>query len=331
MSRVPTTATALYAGGVPLAPRVAEEASRWYVLFMSGSASEADRHAWEAWRHASPDHERAWTHLTRADARLDALSGSAAYNALSLDRRKSRRRTVLAILGAAICGTPALWAADRMRWVRLSPDYESAVGQQRTVMLADGTTVLLNTDTAIDAVYEASMRRVRLRQGEILVSTGHESGYRGTPFLVETAHGRIRALGTRFTVRDDGDATTVGLLDGNVEIEAAAGGRRLLLQPGQIVRYNATSIEPVRMLQTHDTAWVRTELAADNMRLDQFLAELSRYRPGLIFCDSEVGGLRISGLFPLSDTDKVLAAVARLLPVTVSQRTPYWVHVSASL
>lgn len=331
MSRAPTAATTLYAGGGPLAPRVAEEASRWYVLFMSGSASEADRRAWEAWRHASPDHERAWTHLTRADARLDALSGSAAYNALSLDRRKSRRRTVLAMLGMAVCGGPALWAVDRMRWVRLSPDYGSAVGQQRIVRLADGTAILLNTDTAIDAMYDASVRRVRLRQGEILINTGQEGGYAGTPFMVETPHGRVHALGTRFTVRNDGDATSVALLEGNVEIATVAGGRRLLLQPGQAVRYKAGSIETARALQAHDTAWMRAELAADNMRLDDFLAELGRYRPGLISCDSQVAGLRISGLFPLGDTDKVLAAVGRLLPVTLRQRTRYWVRVSAAL
>ncbi|MFP9052261.1 hypothetical protein ACLI10_17345, partial [Enterococcus faecalis] len=76
-----------------------------------------------------------------------------------------------------------------------------------------------------------------------------------------------------------------------------------------------------------DTAWINAELAADDMPLDRFLAELSRYRHGLISCDAPAAKLRISGLFPLNDTDRALQAVARLLPVTVTRRSPYWVRV----
>jgi len=68
-------------------------------------------------------------------------------------------------------------------------------------------------------------------------------------------------------------------------------------------------------------------LAADNMRLDAFLAELGRYRKGWLRCDPQVAALRISGAFQLADTDAVLANLAHLLPVQISARTPYWVTV----
>ncbi|MFY3649094.1 FecR family protein [Achromobacter xylosoxidans] len=213
--------------------------------------------------------------------------------------------------------------------MRLSPDHVAGVGEQRTVELADGTEVLLNTDSAIDVLYDERTRRLRLRRGEIQVRTGHAAGYAGLPFRVDTPAGGVRALGTRFMVRLDGDHTRVALLEGLVEIEPAAGGSRLLLQPGQATRYGADGIEPVRPVALADTAWVNAELAADDMPLDRFLAELSRYRRGLISCDAPAARLRISGLFPLDDTDRALQAMARLLPVTVTRRSPYWIRVSA--
>ncbi|MDQ8033914.1 MAG: FecR domain-containing protein [Bordetella sp.] len=317
-----------YAGGMPLPAHVAEQASRWYVLFMSGNDTETDRREWAAWRLADPDHERAWAHLVRADGRMRELAGTPAYEALSVDRRASRRRALIAMFGLVSCTGALLWTADRMRWLPLSPDHAAGVGERGEVMLADGTRILLNTDSAIDVRYDGHARVVVLRHGEIEIVTGHAAGYAGLPFRVETATGQVRALGTRFTMRHEGAQTRVVLLEGHVEVRPNAGAS-LVLQPGQATRYRAEGVEPARAAVLADTAWLRAELAADDMPLDQFMAELSRYRPGLISCDAPAASLRISGLFPLGDTDHVLEAVARLLPVKVTRLTPYWVRVSA--
>ena len=63
---------------------------------------------------------------------------------------------------------------------------------------------------------------------------------------------------------------------------------------------------------------------ADEMRLGEFADELARYRPGVVRCSSEVAGLRISGVFPLDDTDRILASLTDVLPVRVRMRTRYW-------
>lgn len=204
-----------YAGGLPLPQHVAEQASRWYVLLMSGAHTEEDRQACERWRQADPDHERAWAHLMRADGRLRDLAGSPAYQALTNGQRKGRRRALIAMLGLATGAGGLVWTADRMRWVRLSPDHVAGVGEQRTVVLADGTEVLLNTDSAIDVLYDERTRRLRLRRGEIQIRTGHGAGYAGLPFRVDTPAGGVRALGTRFMVRLDGDQARVALLKGS--------------------------------------------------------------------------------------------------------------------
>ncbi|MNN64333.1 fec operon regulator FecR [compost metagenome] len=66
---------------------------------------------------------------------------------------------------------------------------------------------------------------------------------------------------------------------------------------------------------------------AERQPLGQFLAELARHRPGFLRCSDEAAGLLLTGVFPLADTDRILAALERSLPVRVSYRTRYWVSV----
>jgi transmembrane sensor len=322
----------MYAGGQPLAPHVAEQASRWYVLFLSGAQTEDDERAWRDWRAADPDHERAWSHLTRADARMRDLPAKAAYDALSAaSRQRGRRKVLRATAFLATCIGPALWAADRNRWLHISPDHATDVGERREVHLADGTHVTLDTDTRIDVRFSASERILRLRQGQILVATGHRGGDASTmPLRVDTSHGSITALGTRLSVRQQDDAAQVALFEGAVEIQPAQRqGAGLVLSAGQTARCTRLRAELAGVVGAGNTAWLRGELAADDMPLSQFLEELSRYRPGVISCDEQTGRLRVSGLFQLADTDRVLEAIGRLLKVKISRFTPYWVVVSA--
>ena len=68
-------------------------------------------------------------------------------------------------------------------------------------------------------------------------------------------------------------------------------------------------------------------LAVHDMRTGRFLAELSRYRHGRLGCSADVADLRLSGIFPLADTEAVLETLPHLLPVAVHRFTRYWVDV----
>ncbi|WP_144632309.1 FecR domain-containing protein [Bordetella genomosp. 13] len=319
----------LYAAGLPLAPRVAREASRWYVLFMSGKATEADRHAWQDWRDSHPDHARAWTHLSQADARLRGVAGPAACEALSAARRgRSRRVLVCAALAGAV-GGPLLWAGTRATWQRPAPGYATGVAERREFALADQTRILLNADSAVEVEYGAR-RVVRLLRGEACFTTGHAGPHARHDFVVETPFGQARALGTRFIVRRDEDSARIAVLEGAVELTPGRGGRAHRLDAGAMARLTDAQVQPAHALSPEADSWMRGELAADDMPVARFLAELGRYRPGLIWHDDRAGALRISGLFPLADTDRALDALGRLLPVTVRRVTPYWVIVTAA-
>lgn len=322
-----TGATLAYAGGQPLPARVAEQASRWYVLFLSGADTDDDRRAWLRWRQENPDHERAWAHLSRADERMRALAGGPAYEALSALPRKPGRRNFLGLIGAAAGTGLLVWQADHRLWLPWSPDMATASGERRDMTLADGTRVLLNTDTAISLTLSPQARRIVLHRGELSVQTGHAKG-QTLPLAVETRFGLVTPLGTHFTVRQTKTDSQVGLISGQVEISLLHSPERLLLQAGQYTQFDQHHIAPPRALSQADTAWQQGELVANDMALGDFLQELARYRPGLVSCDPAIAHLRLSGLFPLDDTDKVLQAVTHLLPVQVSRHTRYWVRVS---
>ena len=61
------------------------------------------------------------------------------------------------------------------------------------------------------------------------------------------------------------------------------------------------------------------------MPLGEFIAELDRYRLGVLRCDPRVAGLRLSGVFPVHDSDRILATLPSVLPVQVRARSRYWV------
>jgi len=82
-------------------------------------------------------------------------------------------------------------------------------------------------------------------------------------------------------------------------------------------------------LAQHHLDWLSHVLRVEKTRLDDFISELGRYRPGLLRCDPAVAGLLISGTFQLRDTDQILRALSQTLPVDVHYRTPYWVTLTA--
>ncbi|MNE77579.1 fec operon regulator FecR [compost metagenome] len=139
-------------------------------------------------------------------------------------------------------------------------------------------------------------------------------------------HGQAIALGTRFSVRLDGPLTRVAVLEGAVAARPlhAAG---LLLKAGERSAFDANQVLPAAPLESGDLAWEHGMLLARDMRLADLLQELGRYRPGVLRCHPAVRELKVSGAFPLTDTDASLRLLGDTLPVAIQGLTRYWVTV----
>lgn len=315
-----------------------EQAATWFSLLQSGQATDADRTRWQAWLTSSPESQAAWAFVERVSQRFAPLQSApaprlAADALQTANQRFSRRRTLL--LGvAAMAGSGSLlgWAVWRQAgWVdpllAHFADHHTATGERRNLVLADGTQVWLASASAFDQDYRADLRRLRLRSGEILIQTAADTG---RPFVVDTAHGRLRALGTRFNVRlDEAGGTQLAVYEGAVEITLAHGGQSTVVAAGQQVRFTADRWDDTTAADPAREAWSRGILLAQDMSLAQVVAELARYRRGHIAVAPEVAGLTVLGSYPLDDFNGTLTMLQQALPILVRQPLPWWTTIEA--
>ena len=309
----------------PIARKVLAAAARWHVELRCGSADPA---ALQAWRDASAEHERAWELLRRMDGQLGALPAALAIPALQAAQQRRRAvARILAVLVAAGGGIALGQAGLRSgQWQAWTASLRTAPGQRRHVALADGGGMELNTDTAADVDYGASHRRIRLHHGEIMITTASDP----RPFLVDTPHGVIRALGTRFGVRCDADGSVVSVYAHAVEVRCMArpdAVRRL--EAGQQLRFSDTGPQAVTAMPAHQDSWLRGMLVAADWPLQRLVAELARYRRGRLVCDARVARRAVTGTYRLDDIDAVLESLCASHGLQVTYITRYWATVAA--
>ncbi|MGC5699609.1 FecR family protein [Pseudomonas sp. NFXW11] len=312
----------------PVSAQVLDAAIAWQ-LSLDGGGTALEREEFAKWHAAHEEHARAWRQLGMLDQRFSLATGPA-RNALLQSREGLRQRVRNLGRGVAsvlLCGGLALFAGERYLpvdyWLA---DQRTATGEQRTLRLSDGTVINLNTHSALDVHFDEKQRRIVLQEGEILIQTGHNDS---RPFIVETRDGRLRALGTRFLVKREDRGTRLGVLQSAVAARPDAGQAEQVFKEGQQVLMHHDGLEALPALALGADAWTRGMLVVDNARLGDLINELGRYRRGHLGVAAQVADLRITGSFPLQDTDLALNALLPTLPVQIERHTPWWVTVAA--
>ena len=297
-------------------------AANWHLDLLAAPDCAQTGAAHRQWLEADASHRQAWSRLEKLQGKLAGLPAVApsALRGVNGRRRESLKLLGLLLLGGGMAGLG--WQSEPMRSLRA--DQRTAVGERRSLRLADGGRIQLNSDSALDLAYGAQLREVHLHRGEIHVQTAADP----RPFVVHTEQGSIRALGTRFLVRQEGERTQVRVLQHAVEVRPLdAPEQPLRIEAGQQLWYSATACGAVEPLEAHGDAWLRGMLVVSDWPLPRFIGELARYRPGLLSCDPALAGLRISGAFQLADSDAVLDNLRSTLPLRVNRLTRYWVRV----
>jgi len=305
-----------------------QQAIAWRVCLASGTATEQELWLCTEWRAADPQHEQAWQRLENLGQQFAGVSAPLARQALAgaqVDRQRRLALKQLGLFGSLVAA--GVLGQHLQPWQPLLAQQRTGTGERHRLQLVDGGTLHLNSDTALDIHYSNECRLIQLYQGEILVQTAADPLDR--PFLVSTEHGLLRALGTRFQVRQQAEACELAVYQGAVEARPR-GGAAQRIEAGQRVHLSAGALHDLGAVDVDRGRWVDGLLVAHDMLLAEFLAELGRQRPGVLRCAPEVAGLRISGVFPLDDSDRVLAMLVRTLPVRVVYRTSYWVSLQAA-
>ncbi|WP_341327905.1 FecR family protein [Methylotuvimicrobium sp. KM2] len=297
---------------------LSDRALEWLILLHSGNATEWDRQNAHEWRARSPAHEKAFAEAERLWFDMgEALAGK------PLETVKPRFST------AKLSGLAALFLlAAVLPFLGLDDyffsDYRTGVGERRTIVLADGSQVLLNTDTAIALDWNEQERSITLRRGQALFTVAPDPN---RPFSVVTEDCTVTALGTVFEVHTERKATRVTVLEHTVKIEPVSSGvQALRLEEGHQTRFgSAQGFEPVSAADIERIeAWQRGKLIVKDHPLFEVVTELDRYyRGATIVAGGRLPDLRVTGVFPTGDRDGVIAMIEAALPVRATRITPW--------
>ncbi|AZV95239.1 hypothetical protein CBF45_17130 [Bordetella sp. J329] len=305
---------------IPAAVRM--QAAQWLVDLQGPESTPAMREAWQHWLNAHPDHAMAWRKVEALTCKTGALPAGIGRAAL-LPARPLRRQ-LLAVAAVGVAGT-GVWqlSGQAGRGGRL----QTATGQRTEHYLADGSRLMLNTQTQVRVQFDGAQRLLALDHGELLVETAADSMRPARPFRVRTRAGEMQAVGTRFTVRHEQE-TLLHVLEGAVDVRrSGAPDMPVRIHASQLLRFSPDWRSEILSAADTDAAWTRGMLLAADMPLPAFIQELARYRPGILDCAPELAYLRVSGTFPLDNTDRVLVMLQQVLPVEVRRWTRYWVRV----
>lgn len=305
---------------------VLEQAAEWYARLRDGKASVQDRADWRQWLHTAEEHQTAWRYVEEISRSFEPLRNipnpRQATDSLCAanDRLRSRRRVLLGmatlagsgLLGGLI-GDEHLLPGGLMAWVA---DYRTAIGEQREITLADGSRLWLNTASAINVHFNAYERRIQLVTGELFIDTAKDAR---RPFQADTAQGQLRALDTRFNVRQEEGETWLSVYQGAVEIRTSATGATRIIPSGQQTHFSEDLIAADDAADQAREAWTQGTLIADNIALRDVICELRRYRRGHLGIADDIADLKVYGHFPIQDTDRVLRMLTTALPIRIAQ------------
>lgn len=201
----------------------------------------------------------------------------------------------------------------------------TAIGQRKTVVLVDGSKLILDSDTRLAVTIDRAERRLVLLKGQANFEVAHDSS---RPFRVTAGGMTVTAIGTNFDVAALPDRRAVTLIDGKVAVELAGqagpAGQRVVLLPGQrlAVGPDGQLGEPQAVDMEGVLAWHQGRIEFENVTVAEALAEANRYSKARIrLLDETSAGKRIDGVFRTDQIDGMVAALCAYLNLEVVFRS----------
>jgi transmembrane sensor len=297
----------------------AAQATEWFARLHADNVTAIEQGQFKQWYGANPQHAEAydkmlllWEQLEapgkRVNDRLKAEQPAAIPHALPGKQPYFRR----------ILATSALALMVLLSWQlptyyqNWQSDYYSAPGKQLTVVLADGSRLTLNTNTALAVNLSDQQRNIKLLRGEAYFQVSPD---KSRPFIVSNGVANARAVGTAFSVKKtDGDMQVI-VSEGTVEVSADNATDSALVHINQQVDYQQGHVGPVLPSDVLETlAWQRGQLIFKQQPLSNVIKEVNRYRSGqIMLINPKLKERIVSGVFDISDPNTVVDGIKTTL------------------
>jgi transmembrane sensor len=332
-----------------------EQASHWWELLHSDSTSSSDHREFGEWVSRSPERVEAYLQTARLAKALKSpkliwpnteaealireakaspgsvLPFSAARVASSVDRGEVRRFSNRFVWAAAAV---LLMAVGLVLFKLKTPqEFRTALGEQRSVLLADGSRVTLNTASTIEVSLKGR-RDVRLVRGEALFEVAHDPA---RPFVVHAGNALLSDVGTQFNVDMRSNGTTVTVVEGRVAVDsgslrenagaqAAHGGpgtlEALILEANDRVVITPAGLGAPQhgVNVTPTVAWTQRQLMFEHRPLSEVAEEFNRYNRDRIDIDSaELKRQEVTGVFEANDPASFVAFLSSIPGVEIRE------------
>src|SRR6185312_1006347 len=352
--------------------QILEEASTWFVELSEGHLADKVREQFSDWLRASPEHVRAYLQISALweDAPLlgkgaedvEALIARtrAAGNVVRVgkDRQPSsvKSRRFMTPLRSALAAGLVLVAIGITFWLQQRGVYETAIGEERSLTLADGSTIELNAQSRVRVHFTAAERSIDLLEGQVLFHVTHDAA---RPFIVHSGAASVRAVGTQFDVDRRSGETVVTVVEGRVAVlpypllqpasanavdssappvfapdfalSGPGGARGLLLTAGEQVTLSAQATSrPTRTDVAAAIAWTQRKLVFASSPLTQVADEYNRYhQKRIVIRDRRLASFLVSGVFSATDS-RAFVAFLRAQPNLTVHETDTEIEISGA-
>ncbi len=238
-------------------------------------------------------------------------------------RKKPRRKEQVA---AAIGGSLLLAVLAVLDPPYAEERFQTAVGEQRTVTLADGSRITLDTASALRVSWHLRSRRSVLEQGRASFAIAPMVI---RPFEVDAGRFSVQVVGTIFDVVRSPEQSSVTLSEGAVQVTSIDGGTSRLAPGQRLSARNGSAAQTGQVDLERESAWREGRLVFDHTPLGEALAEIARYRSQPVRLHGEhLAALEVSGVFDTANTDQALSLLPRILPLRVSPQADGSVDIS---
>jgi transmembrane sensor len=301
---------------------VVDEALEWFARLRDEPVDAATRADFERWRSRDPRHAREYREL-------EAMWGSNAFRRATetlredrqatrrgAPRRQARRWALRAAAVVLLVAGASQYPESLLLW---EADYSTETGGRRTVRLPDGSTMILDTASAVAIDFGGGRRQVKLLEGEAFFDVKHDPEH---PFRVVGRFGEAQVRGTAFSVRAGDDADRVILERGCVEVgRLSRRDERVDLAPGEMVAATKDALSAVTRVDPGvELAWRDGRIIFENRPLSHVLKELRRYYKGAVFVmDHRIDRLFVTGNYRLEDIEGAIRTLADAAGVTISR------------
>lgn len=221
------------------------------------------------------------------------------------------------VLGIAALAGAGMLALGAWTWLEDRGVYETNVGEQRVVQLADGSSVRLDTDSRIRVRFSKGIRRLELESGQALFTVAHDTA---RPFVVEAGTASVTAVGTVFEVRRDGGDATVTLVSGAVDVgDGSARHGKSRMSAGQQARVTPAGAVTKPVDVQAETSWTEGRIVFRDTPLRVAVAEVNRYLTAKVELDArDLDGVRVNGVFKTGDRDAFVSVASEVFHLKAS-------------